>query len=87
MNKTTEKETNKAMALEFKKCFDFVFTFCFVFVSFHFVLHEELFFACWYITFLETWVNNSFPSLPRMVALRPGSASGDPLVGSLATGL
>lgn len=59
----------------------------FVFVSFHFVLHEELFFACWYITFPEARVNNSFPSLPRMVALRPGSASRGPLVGSLATGL
>lgn len=75
------------MALEFKSCFGFVFTLFLFFVSFHFVLHEELFFACWYITFLEAWVNNSFPSLPRMVALRPGSASRGPLVGSLATGL
>lgn len=76
------------MALEFKKCFGFIFTFCFCFfVPFHFVLHEELFFACWYITFPEARVNNAFPSLPWMVALRPGSALGGPLVGSLATGL
>lgn len=75
------------MALEFKKCLVSFLLYVFVFVSFHFVLHEELFFACWYITFPEVWVTNSFPSFPRMVALRPGSASRGPLVGSLATGL
>lgn len=75
------------MALEFKNVLVLFLLSVSVFVSFHFVLHEELFFACWYITFPEAWVNNSFPSLPWMVALRPGSALRGPLVGSLATGL
>lgn len=49
------------MALEFKKLFLFHFYLYFPpffffwvhFVLLVFVLHEELFFACWYITFPE----------------------------------
>lgn len=47
------------MALEFKKLFLFHFYLYFPpffwvhFVLLFFVLHEELFFACWYITFPE----------------------------------
>lgn len=47
-----EKQQQKAMALEFKIFFSFLLFLFVYFISF-FVLHEELFFACWYITFLK----------------------------------